>query len=218
MRRSTPSPSQTHRWTPLLLSAVLVLGLALPRPAQAREASFRRVSDYVWFLLGAGAGLALHEGSHLMFNGMLDTRPELRAVSLGPFPFFAIQPTQIKNNQHRYVIAMAGFLMQDLYSEVILQADPELRAHHRPFLKGMLAFHVALSLGYAITGFANIGPAQSDVNTMSRALNTPPWAVGLLLIAPVVTDTYRYFVPHSRWAPWVSLASKSSLVGIALTL
>jgi hypothetical protein len=47
--------------------------------------------------------------------------------------------------------------------------------------------HVALSLGYAI--------------------------IGLMLLAPAVVDAYRYFVPDSRWAPWVSLAGKLTLMG-----
>lgn len=197
------------------LALVMILGAA--RPAAAREADFRRFTDYLWLLLGAGIGLALHEGTHLALDYALDTKPTVVPVSLGPFPFFAIQPTTIHTEQQRYSIAMAGFMMQDLYSEIILHADPRLREHHRPLLKGMLAMHVGLTLGYAITGFANIGPPQSDVNTMSRSLGVPPWGIGLMLIVPAFCDTYRYFVPNSRWAPWVSLAGKLSMVGAALT-
>lgn len=196
---------------------VLALLLGTARPAACREADFRRFTDYLWLLLGAGIGLALHEGAHLALDYALDTKPIVVPVSLGPFPFFAIQPTDIRNDQQRYSIAMAGFMMQDLYSEIILHADPRLREHHRPLLKGMLVMHVGLMLGYAITGFANIGPPQSDVNTMSRALHVPTWGIGLMLITPAAVDTYRYFVPNSRWAPWVSLAGKLSMVGAALT-
>lgn len=202
-------------------AAALVLALSLclltPRLSQAKEANFRRVSDYLWFALGAGIGLALHEGAHIAVDYMTDARPKLEPVSLGPFPFFSITPTNIQTQQQRYAIAMAGFFMQDVYSEVILQADPRLREHDRPLLKGMLALHVLLTTGYAITGFAGVGPQQSDVNTLSRALSIPPWAVGLLLISPALCDTYRYFVPDSRWAPWVSLAGKGSLLGIVAT-
>lgn len=203
---------------PRRLAAALLVAIAIfsARPALAREADFRRFTDYLWLLLGAGAGLALHEGSHLALDYALDTKPKLVGVKLGPFPFFAIEPTQIHSNQQRYSIAMAGFMMQDLYSELILHIDPQLREHHRPFLKGMLAMHVGLMLGYAITGFAHIGPPQSDVNTMSRALGAPPWAIGLLLFVPAACDTYRYFVPNSRFAPWVSLTGKLSMVGAAL--
>jgi len=197
-----------------LVIALLLFGTV--RPAAAREADFRRFTDYLWLVLGAGVGLALHEGSHLALDYALDTKPTVVGVSLGPFPFFAIQPTEVHSDQQRYSIAMAGFLMQDLYSELILRVDPHLREHHHPFWKGMLALHVGLMLGYAITGLAGIGPPQSDVNTMSRALGVPPWGIGLMLMVPAACDTYRYFVPDSRWAPWVSLTGKLSMVGAAL--
>lgn len=201
----------------MLCIALLFFALALPRPVLAREANFRRFTDYLWFVLGAGVGLALHEGAHLLVDVATDAKPEIMPVSLGPFPFFAIAPTNISSQQQRYAIAMAGFVMQDLYSETILQIDPHLREHDRPLLKGMLALHTLLTTGYAITGFAGVGPLQSDVNTLSRALSLPPWAVGLILISPAICDTYRYFVPGSRWAPWVSISGKLTLLGGVLT-
>lgn len=197
----------------LLLLLVMLLGAS---PAHGREADFRRFTDYLWLLLGAGTGLVVHETGHLILDGALGTEPTFVPTQLGPFPFFAIQPSHIRNNQERYAIAQAGFLMEGVYSELILRLDPRLREHHHPFLKGMLAFHVVVDAGYAITGFAGVGPAQSDVNTMSRALGVPPWAVGIMLIVPALCDTYRYFVPDSRWAPWVSLGGKLTMVGTTL--
>lgn len=206
-------PHRRHRACVLLLSALCLL----PLQVDAKEANFRRFTDYLWFALGAGLGLALHESAHVAVDLGSDARPVLEPVSLGPFPFFSITPTNIQSQQQRYAIAMAGFLMQDVYSELILQVDPRLRDHDRPLLKGMLALHVLLTTGYAITGFAGVGPLQSDVNTMSRALAVPPWAVGLLLLPPALCDAYRYFVPSSRWAPWVSLAGKGTLLGLVAT-
>ncbi len=198
------------------LCILVVFACLCPRPAAAREADFRRFTDYLWLALGAGVGFAAHETGHVIMDYAVGSEPTLQATNLGPFPFFAVQPIGIKNNQHRYAVAMAGFLMQDLWSELILRIDPRLREHHRPFLKGLLAFHVVLMAGYAITGLADIGPPQSDVNTMSRGLSTPPWAIGLMLLVPAACDTYRYFVPDSRWAPWVSLAGKLTMVGATL--
>jgi hypothetical protein len=106
-------------------------------------------------------------------------------------------------------------MMESIYSEAILLADPHIREQQHAFLKGLLLFHVVLDAGYAITGFANVGPPQSDVNTMSRGLGVPPWAIGIMLMVPAVCDTYRYFVPESRWAPWVSLGGKLTMVGAA---
>ena len=169
----------------------------------------------MWLLLGAGAGFVIHESGHLLFDAALNTSPKFVPVKLGPFPFFAIQPTHIRNNQQRYTIAQAGFMMEDLYSEAILQADPRIIEQHHPFLKGMLLFHVVVDTGYAVTGIFNVGPSQSDVNTMSRGLGVPPWAIGIMLLGPAACDTYRYFVPESRWAPWVSLGGKLTMIGAA---
>jgi hypothetical protein len=187
------------------------------RPARAQEADFRRVSDYAWFLLGAASGLVLHESGHLIMDYSLGADPTLVPVKLGPFPFFAIQPRNIRSNQDRYAITVAGFSAQDLWSELTLGFCPRLKSRHHPFLKGMLALHIGLSIGYAITGFANVGPQQSDVNNMAFALGVPQWVVASLLIVPALADLYRYFVPDSRFAPWVSLTSKLTAVGISFT-
>lgn len=199
------------------LCLLLALSLSAARPARADEADFRRGTDYLWFLLGAVAGFAAHETGHLITDYAFGMEPSLNTVKLGPIPFFAIQPNKNLTRFNQYTVASMGFFVQNVYSELILHIDPKLREHTRPLLKGMLAFHVALSLGYAITGFAGAGPRQSDVNTMSRALGVGPWAIGLMLLAPAAIDTYRYFVPDSVWAPWVSLAAKATMLGALFT-
>ncbi|HMU40794.1 MAG TPA: hypothetical protein PKE31_17425 [Pseudomonadota bacterium] len=197
--------------------AVLCFGLLCPRSVRALpEADFRRFTDWLWLLGGVVTGFVAHEGGHLMLDFAVDAKPEFRPVSTGPFPFFAIQPSEPELSPRlRYAIPAAGLSMQNLYSELILRIDPRLREHHHPFLKGMLGFHVVLSVGYAITGFASVGPSQSDVLSMSRASGIPPYGMGLLLLVPAGCDLYRYFVPDSRWAPWVSLTGKLTLVGAA---
>ncbi len=207
------TPCLSRRW----LAGAVLLVLSWTRPAAAREADFRHVSDYAWFLLGAASGLVLHESGHLIMDYSLGAYPTLVPVKLGPFPFFAIQPRNIRTNQDRYAITVAGFAAQDLWSELTLGFCPRLRERHHPFLKGMMAFHIALSIGYAVTGFAGVGPPQSDVNNMSFALGVPQWVVASLLMVPALTDLYRYFVPDSPFAPWVSMSSKLTAVGIALT-
>ena len=200
-----------------LLPSLLVI-LLLSQSARAdlpKEADFRKVTDWLWLLAGAASGLVIHEGGHVVMDLATGSEPELRKVSLGPFPFFAIQPTKVQSPQQVYAISMMGFATQGLYSELILGIDPRLREHHRPFLKGLLGFHVVLSVGYAVTGLAGIGPPQSDVNSMARALQIPSWGTGLLVLVPAVCDLYRYFVPDSRWAPWVSLGGKLTMVGAA---
>ena len=200
------------RFLGFLLSLLLLFRSATAAPP--KEADFRRVTDWLWLLAGAATGFVAHEGGHLLLDLAAGTKPELHKVTLGPFPFFAIQPTVTDLSPRlRYAIPAMGFAAQDLYSELILGIDPRLREHHHPFLKGMLGFHAVLSVGYAITGFAGIGPSQSDVNSMSRALQVPPWAIGTMVLVPAVCDVYRYFVPDSRWAPWVSLSAKLTTIG-----
>jgi hypothetical protein len=138
-------------------------------------------------------------------------------TKLGPIPFFAIQPCCNLARQQEWVIGSAGFMAQDVSSELILWLAPRLRSQRRGFLKGVLIFDVALSIGYAISGFANIGPPQSDVQTMARGLGVQPWQVGLMLIVPATVDIYRYLVPHSVWAPWVSIQAKVLMLGVGFT-
>lgn len=179
------------------------------------EASFRRPTDYLWILLGAAAGFVMHESGHVVMDLSFGKVPRFVPVKLGPFPFFAIEPQGLRGGQERYFIAAAGFLTQDLWSELIFGFVPRLRERDRPLLKGLLGFHIVLSLGYAITAFAGIGPPQSDVNSMARGLGVPSWAIGTLLAVPAVCDLYRYLVPDSRWAPYVSIGGKLGTAGIA---
>jgi hypothetical protein len=181
------------------------------------EADFRHVADYAWFALGAAAGFVGHELGHMMTDVFFGKTVSFVPVYLGPIPFFAVQPCCDLTPLQNYVIGSAGFVVGDVSSELILQIAPRLRSQRHAFLKGVLMFDILLAAGYAITGFANIGPPQSDVNTMARGLNVPPWQVGVMLMVPSVVDMYRYFVPRSVWAPWTSIAGKTFLVGVGFT-
>ena len=200
---------------------MLVLGLAAPARAdesvEKPEADFRHVSDYAWFALGAAAGFVGHELGHMMMDAFFGKSVSFVRVDLGPFPFFAIQPCCNLTPREQYVIGSAGFVVGDVSSELILQIAPRLRSRRHAFLKGVLMFDILLAAGYAVTGFAGIGPAQSDVNTMARGLGVPAWQVGTMLIVPAAVDLYRYFVPGSVWAPWTSVSSKMLLLGLGFT-
>jgi hypothetical protein len=208
------------------LALCLILAAAAPARAdeptsesiERPEADFRHVSDYAWFALGAAAGFVGHEMGHMMMDVFFGKSVSFVKVELGPIPFFAIQPCCHLTPRENYVIGSAGFVVGDVSSELILQIAPRLRSRRHAFLKGVLMFDILLATGYAITGFAGIGPAQSDVNTMARGLGVPPWQVGVMLIVPAAVDLYRYFVPRSAWAPWTSIAGKTFLVGVGFTL
>lgn len=201
------------------IAVVVVTLIAAPLRARAieREADFRHVSDYAWFLLGALSGFVSHEVGHILTDLAYGKSISFEPTHLGPFPFFAIEPCCNLTREQEYVVASMGFNVQSLSSELILWLHPHLRSHRRAFLKGMLALDIGLSLGYGITALAGIGPPQSDVNTMARGLQIPTWPIGLWLVVPAMVDVYRYLVPGSRWAPWLSLQGKMMVLGAALT-
>jgi hypothetical protein len=200
------------------LVVVLVLTLALPAHARPpREADFRKFKDWAYFALGAASGFVAHELSHVIADLIFGKSISFVGVKLGPFPFFAIQPCCNLTPREEYVIASAGFDMQSINSELILWLAPRLRSRRQAYLKGILVLDIGLSLGYGITALAGVGPAQSDTNTMARGLGIPSWPIGIALIVPAALDVYRYLVPDSKWAPFVSLQAKLMMFGAAFT-
>lgn len=80
-------------------------------------------------------------------------------------------------------------------------------------LKDVLAFDMIVSVGYAFIGRKD---PDGDLRGMSEALGVSDKWLGTLVFLPAAVDTYRYFYPDSRWAPWVSRGSKGYLLGLAL--
>jgi len=189
-------------------------------------------SDYGWFLTGGVAAFFLHEGAHALVAESLgfDARLESRGK---PIPFVVVRydlvPEKDENGhvrytdkrgrpvsngaQKQYAIASAGINSQNLTSEIILTLHPNLREKQKPFLKGVLAFDILTSLGYALVGRKD---PDGDLRGMSEALGVNDKWMGTLVFLPAVVDTYRYFYPESRWAPWVSRGAKGYLLGLAL--
>ncbi len=198
----------------LLLVVLLASGARAELPP---EASFRRWQDYFWFAGGAATAFVVHEVSHLSMDLFLGKKVNVEKVKLGPFPFFSLTACCNLSRDEEWLIASAGFVSQQMSSELILSLAPRLRAERRPFLKGVLMFDILLSVGYAISGFANAGPPSSDVMTMSRAMQVEPWKIGLMLTAPAVIDLVRYFAPNLSFAPWVSIQTKVLVAGAFLT-
>ena len=194
-----------------LLLLVCCGGVA--RAAPPPEADFRRWQDWLWFAGGAASAFVEHEVSHLTMDAFLGKSVKVEKVKLGPFPFFSLTACCNLSAREEWMIASAGFVSQQMTSELILSLAPKIRAQRRPFLKGVLMFDILLSVGYAISGFANVGPPQSDVMTMARAMKVDPWKVGLMLTVPAVVDLVRYFAPELTWAPWVSIQSKIVVAG-----
>jgi hypothetical protein len=166
------------------------------------------VVDSVKFLTGAALGLAVHEGGHVLFDTVFDASPQIKGVRFGPVPFFAITHRAGLSPRREFTISSAGFWMQDLSSEWLLNKRPSLREAHAPLEKGVLAFNVLNSAGYACVAFARAGPFERDTRGMAESIGVDERAIGALVLAPAVLDAIRYFKPEARWAKWASRAAK----------
>jgi hypothetical protein len=164
--------------------------------------------DTVKFLAGGALGLAIHEGGHLIFDAVFDADPTIKGVTFGPFPFFAITHRSDVSPRREFAISSAGFWMQELSSEWLLTKHPDLRDTSAPVSKGLLAFNVLNSVGYAIVAFARAGPYERDTRGMADSIGVDERAIGAVILAPAIFDAIRYFKPEARWAKWASRAAK----------
>lgn len=186
------------------------------------------------FLAGVATAFFAHEAGHVGANLVQGNVPRVRGIlGWGFIPFFTLDP-QIKCRDGqckkrdgsafstglpgKVAITSAGFNVQHLTNEVLLSQEPRLRYRVAPFRKGMLAFNLLLSVGYAFSALTRIENGEGDVTHSARLAGIPreAYASALLLIAGL--DTYRYFCPSSRWAPWVSRTSKAGFIGVVFAL
>lgn len=179
---------------------------------------------------GALSGFLLHESGHVFANLLLGNVPDFHGMLVWGFlPFFAIRPRITcdgehctKHNGHEFrpgpngafFIVTAGFHVQHITDEVLLTRTPDLRQRDAPFRKGLLAFNVFLSLLYASGDFTGLEDPYGDLAGAAQRSGMHEAWLATVLLAPAALDTYRYFVPTTRWAPWVSRASKASLFGL----
>jgi hypothetical protein len=199
----------------LPVSAVAQAGSAEAQstPAQADE---HRAVDTVEFLAGAALGLGMHEGGHLVFDAVFDARPRIEGVHFGPIPFFAIAHRNDLSPRREFTISSAGFWVQEASSEWLLTRRPTLRREHAPLAKGVLAFNVLNSVGYAVVAFAKAGPAERDTRGMAASIGINEGVIGAIVLAPALLDAYRYFRPEARWAKWGSRSAKVASVLLVL--
>jgi hypothetical protein len=190
---------------PLGASAQSSLAEQAVQPAQSDE---HPVMQSVKFVAGGVLGLAIHESGHLAFDVLFDADPNINKVTFGPFPFFAITHRGDVSPRREFAISSAGFWMQDLGSEWLLTKRPRLRSERAAVAKGLLAFNVLNSTGYAFVAFARAGPFERDTRGIADSIAVDERAIGALILAPAVLDAVRYFNPDARWAKWVSRALK----------
>jgi hypothetical protein len=183
------------------------------KPAQADE---HRALDTVEFLAGAALGLGVHEGGHLIFDAVFDARPRIEGVHFGPVPFFAIAHRNDLSPRREFTISSAGFWVQEASSEWLLTRRPALRKEHASLAKGLLAFNVFNSIGYAVVAFVRAGPPERDTRGMAASIGVDERVIGAVVLAPALLDAYRYFRPDARWAKWGSRSAKLGMVLLVL--
>jgi hypothetical protein len=167
-------------------------------------------------LLGGAAGLGIHESGHLIADWAFNEKVTIKKVDWKGIPFFALSHAPDLSPRREYVVSSGGFWAQYLYSEQILTHHPHLKDERSPFLKGMLTFHVVTSLVYAGAALAETGPIERDTRGMASSRRISERWIGVMVLAPSILDTYRYFNPDARWAAWASRASKMGTVLIVI--
>lgn len=215
------SPSVTLRAVVVVLQAV-AWPVFMAEPARAQEtvqqpatnSEKSATSEVARFLGGGLAGLAAHESGHLLFDAIFDAHASVKGVSFHGIPFFAITHDPGLPPRREFVIDSAGFWVQEATNEVLLSRRPNLRHESAPFTKGVVAFNVLASFAYAGAAFARTGPVERDTRGMADALGWKEPYVGLLILAPAILDTVRYFRPDARWATWGSRGAK--MFGVVL--
>jgi hypothetical protein len=216
LRASGLGPDNRHA-TFLILLLTLLAGPALaqtpPQPATENRSAGGRFGKV---LLGGAAGLVLHESGHLVADWAFEEKVVIRKVDFKGIPFFALSHAHDLSPRREFAVSSAGFWSQYLYSEQILTHHPNLKNEQSPFRKGVLTFHVATSLAYAGAAFSRTGPVERDTRGMAESLKISERWIGVLVLAPALLDTYRYFRPGTRWAAWASRGVKMGSVAIIL--
>lgn len=190
------------RWAPI---ALLLPLLAVRAQAQRVQASAR-------FVLGAATALVAHESSHIIADATYGTNISFGRVEFHGIPFFAVRHEPTGSPRKEFVIASAGFWMQHATSEWLLTRRPNLRADNAPLAKGILAFNVFTSAGYALAAFGETGPAERDTRSIAAGARMSEPAVGAMILAPALLDTWRYYQPKSHVATWASRTVKVGAV------
>ncbi len=186
-----------------------------------------------WLAFGFVTGFVAHESGHIVANLMLSNVPHIVFVKVDGFiPFVAIEPRiyctgdtcvnadgkPFSAGRHgKFEIVSAGFQVQHLTDEILLQLHPDLRDESAPYLKGLLAFNTLVSVMYALAAWTGTEGVDGDVAGQASVSKVPKSVLAGFLMVPAGLDIYRYYVPSSKWAPWASIGAKAGYVGLTFT-
>jgi hypothetical protein len=190
--------SRAWRWLAMLLPSVL----------HAQDTT-RTVLP---FLGGAATAFVAHELSHVTADVAFGAPVSIRRVAFHGIPFFAVAHPPTVSRRQEYVISSAGFWSQHASSEWLLTRHPQLRREHAPYAKGVLAFNVLTSTGYALAAFAETGPAERDTRSVAIGARVREPVAGAFILAPALLDAWRYYHPRQRVVAWTSRGVKLGLV------
>lgn len=171
-----------------------------------------RAAQTVGFLAGALTGLAIHEAGHVALDVAFDADPRLKRVEFHGIPFFAIAHRSDLSPRREQAVSSVGFWIQHASSEWILTRSPDIRSQRAPMRKGILAFNVLTSAGYAGAAFAHTGPPERDTRGIAQSARMDERWVGAMLLVPAAMDAWRYFDPDAKWATWTSRAAKVGML------
>ncbi len=208
--------------------------LRVKRDPRATWSDVRDGRSFGWFAAGAISGFLLHEAGHMFANLIQGNVPKFEGIlGFGFIPFFTIAPRIYCEGDRcfkhdgsefwsgargKFAITSAGYNVQHLTDEIMLSRTPNLRYQVAPFRKGLLTFNVLLSVGYALAALTTIENTQGDLSSSAKLIGFHHAYYASMLLIPAVFDTYRYFRPEAKWAPWVSRTGKVAVLGLVFTL
>lgn len=178
--------------------------------------SGQRFTTAILFIAGATAGLAGHEGGHLLFAGVFGADPGVRRVEFKGVPFFAITHRPDVSARQEFVISSAGFWVQHAGNEWLLTARPRLRTERAALLKGIFTFNVLASVVYSGAALGRAGPLERDTRGMAVSAGIDERWIAGVVAAPAVFDVWRYVDPDARLPVWLSRAAKLGAVLLVL--
>jgi hypothetical protein len=186
------------------------------------------------YLGGGLVGFLAHESGHVVMNLAYGNVPQFQHITtFGFIPFVAINPrlschgdvctkhdgTPLSGGESgKYNIVTAGYDVQHITTEVLLTLEPDLRWRRAPFRKGVFAFDILLSVGYALSNITGTESSFGDSANAVAASGLPRAVFDAVLVAPAALDAYRFFHPEAKWAPWVSRGAKLGMVGISFAI